>query len=112
VPDERNLISKGAYDWPAERYYSEKVSVENLDSLDDESTTYAAEPGTETSHAITVTEPDGRFPAFASCQGWLRYFLEVSITCYFLDGWTTNLAQPPSLQEKCARLIKYASYDS
>jgi len=87
-------------------------AVERLDSLDDDSTIYAAEPWTETSHAITVTEPDGRFPAAQATRAGLRYFLEVSIARDFLDGWTTNVAQAPSLQAKCARLIKYATNDA
>lgn len=87
-------------------------AVERLDSLDDDSTIYAAEPWTEASHAITVTEPDRRFPAAQLTRVGLRYFLEVSIARDFLDGWTTNVAQAPSLQEKCARLIKYATNDA
>jgi hypothetical protein len=87
-------------------------AVESLDSLDDENTIYAAEPWTETSHAITVAEPNGRFPAPQATNAGLRYFLEVSIARDFLDGWTMNVAQAPSLQEKCARLIKYATDDA
>jgi hypothetical protein len=87
-------------------------AVERLDSLDDDSTIYATEPWTETSHAITVTEPDGRFPSAQATRAGFRYFLEVSIPRDFLDGWTTNVAQAPSLREKCARLIKYAINDA
>jgi len=87
-------------------------AVQSLDLLDDESTIYAAEPWTETSQAITVTEPDGRFPAPEASNLGLRYFLEVSIARDLLAGWTTNLAQHPTLKERCARLIKYATTDA
>lgn len=84
-------------------------AVEGLDSLDDDSAIYAAEPWTETSHAITLSEKDERVRAQQAAKFGLRYFLEVSIAKEFLYGWATDIAQPPSLQEKCARLIKYAT---
>lgn len=87
-------------------------AVEGLDSLDDDSTIYAAEPWTGTSHAITLSEPNERVRAQQAAKLGLRYFLEVSIAREFLDGWATNFAQPPSPQEKCLRLIKYATNDA
>jgi hypothetical protein len=54
-------------------------AVEGLNSLDDDSTIYAAEPWTETSHAITLSEPDERVRAQQAAKFGLRYFLEVSI---------------------------------
>jgi hypothetical protein len=37
---------------------------------------------------------------------------EVFIALDFLDDWTASLEKPPTLQERCARLIHYAIYDA
>jgi hypothetical protein len=87
-------------------------AIRNLDALDDESTIYAAEPWAENSEAIVAREPEsGRLPPEAERLG-LKYFLEVFIARDFLEGWLSNLDARPTLQQKCARLIKYAATDA
>ena len=62
-------------------------AVRDLDSLDEGSTIYAAEPWAEGSQAIVASEPDaGGLPAEAQKLG-LKYFLEVFVAREFLEGW-------------------------
>jgi hypothetical protein len=42
----------------------------------------------------------------------MEYFLEVFIAREFLEDWRTNLEAEPTLEQKCARLIKYATDDA
>ncbi len=87
-------------------------AVRDLDTLDKESTLYAAKPWTENSLVIVALEPDsGGLPASAQELG-LMYFLEVFIACDLLEGWAANLREKPTLQMKCARLIQYAIADA
>jgi hypothetical protein len=87
-------------------------AIRDLESLDEESTIYAAEPWHEDSEAIVAREPDsGGLPAEAEKRG-LKYFLEVFIARDFAADWASALGAQPSLQQKCARLIKYASTDA
>jgi hypothetical protein len=86
--------------------------IRDLDSLDEGSTIYAAEPWAENSKAILGPEPEaGGLPTQAAKLG-LKYFLEVFIAQDLLEGWTANLDAEPTLQEKCARIIKYAITDA
>lgn len=86
--------------------------IENLGTLDEESTIYAGEPWTEISTVIVAQEPsDGGLPQDAEMLG-LKYFLEVSIARDFLEDWVSSLETEPSLSEKCARLIQYAIKDA
>ena len=87
-------------------------TIRRLDSLDEESTIYAAEPWTADSQAIIAPEPDtGGLPAKAKKLG-LAYFLEVFVARDFLEEWIGNLDAEPTLQEKCSRLIEYAKTDA
>jgi hypothetical protein len=87
-------------------------AIRNLDALDEESTIYASEPWTENSEAIVARESEsGGLPNDAEKLG-LKYFLEVFIARDFLEGWMSNLDAQPTLQQKCARLIKYAVTDA
>jgi hypothetical protein len=87
-------------------------SIRNLDSLDEESTIYAAEPWKADSRAIVAREADiGGLPAEAQKLG-LKYFLEIFVARDFLEGWVECLDAEPTLQEKCARLIQYATTDA
>jgi RHS repeat-associated protein len=87
-------------------------AIRSLDALDEESTMYAAEPWTENSEAIVAREPEsGGLPADAEKLG-PKYFLEVFIARDFLEGWMSNLDAQPTLQQKRARLIKYAITDA
>lgn len=86
--------------------------IRDLETLDEESTIYAAEPWTEDSEVIVSREPDsGGLPPEAERRG-LKYFLEVFIARDFAADWASHLGAQPSLQQKCARLIKYATTDS
>ena len=87
-------------------------AIENLGTLDEESTIYASEPWTAGSTTIVAPEPkDGGLPPDAAKLG-LKYFLEIFIARDFLDDWVANLDAEPTLQEKCARLIQYAIKDA
>ena len=87
-------------------------AIRDLDSLDGEATIYAAEPWAENSKVIVAAEPEaGGLPTEAAKLG-LKYFLEVFITRDFLEGWKTNLDTEPTIQEKCARIVKYAITDA
>ena len=86
--------------------------VGDLESLEEGATIYAAEPWRENSEATVAAEPEtGGLPTEAAELG-LKYFLEVFIARDFLAGWTANLDAEPTLQEKCARIIKYAITDA
>jgi len=86
--------------------------VQDLQTLDGESTIYAAAPWSENSTAIVAPEPQaGGLPLEAANLG-LRYFVEVFIARDFLEDWSKGLGKVPTLQEKCARLISYAINDA
>ena len=87
-------------------------AIRDLDSLDDGSTIYAAEPLSEDSLVIVASEPDsGGLPVDVQRLG-LKYFLEVFLAREFLEGWVANLKAGPTLQKKCRRLIQYAATDA
>jgi hypothetical protein len=87
-------------------------AIRDMSSLDEESTIYAAEPWTADSKTIVAPEPEaGGLPPEAQGFG-LKYFLEVFIAREFLEGWVSSLDTEPTLQEKVARLIKYAISDA
>jgi hypothetical protein len=87
-------------------------AIRDLDSLDEGSTIYAAEPWSADSQAVVAPEPDtGGLPAEARKPG-LKYFLEVFVARDFLEGWVGNLDAEPTTQEKVARLIQYAITDA
>lgn len=89
-----------------------REAVENLDSLDENSTIYAAKPWTLNSEAIVAPEPDtGGLPVEATQLG-LVYFLEVFIARDFVNDWIASLPQQPSLDETCIRVIHYATHDA
>lgn len=86
--------------------------IRNLESFDNEGIICARKPWAENSEAIVVVEPQARrLPAQAERLG-LDYFLDVFIVREFLEDWTANLDKEPTLQEKCARMIKYAITDA
>jgi hypothetical protein len=87
-------------------------AIRDLDSSDEGSTIYAAEPWSADSLAVVAPEPDtGGLPAEAQKPG-LKYFLEVFVARDFLEGWVGSLNAEPTTQEKVARLIKYAITDA
>lgn len=86
--------------------------MQKLETFDNESTIYAAKPWTENSKALALHEPEsGELPSEAKKLG-LNYFLEVSIARDFLEDWTVSLDTAPTSQEKCLRLIQYATNDT
>jgi len=86
--------------------------IRELESFDKEGIICATAPWTENSPAIVIVEPKARrLPAEAERLG-MKYFLEVLIARDLLEDWIANVASPPTLQEKCARLIKYAITDA
>ena len=86
--------------------------IESLDSLNENSTIYAANPWTESSEVMVAQEPEaGGVPGEAAQLG-LKYFLEVFIARDFVNDWIASLETPPSLDETCKRLIRYATHDA
>jgi hypothetical protein len=87
-------------------------AVQELDSLDQESTIYASQPWTADSKVMVAMEPQsGGIPKNVEELG-LEYFLEVFIAQEVLEGWIANLGRVPSTAEKTARLIQYATDDA
>ena len=86
--------------------------IQELNTLDQESTIYAAKPWAENSIAIVLPEPvDEDIPQKANELG-LKYFIEVFIAHEFLTDWEMKLDKKPNIHEKCARLIYYAINDA
>lgn len=86
--------------------------MQKLESFDNESIIYATKPWTEHSKALALHEPEsGELPPETQKLG-LEYFLEVSIARDFLEDWVVILDTTPTLQEKCLRLIQYATNDA
>ena len=86
--------------------------IQELEDFDNESTIYAANPWTENSKALVLSEPEsGELPPEAKKLD-LKYFLEISIARNFLEDWTANLNTQPTIQQKFARLLQYATQDT
>jgi len=85
--------------------------IQELETFDNESTIYASRPWTENSEALVLREPGEKIPLEGEKLG-LIYFLEVSIAQDFLEDWAASLDTPPMLQQKCKRLIQYATNDA
>lgn len=79
-------------------------------ALMEEGVICAAWPFTEKSEAIVVRMPESGRVAEIEKPGF-KYFLEVSIARGFIEGWLTDVMKEPTIQEKCARLIHYATFD-
>lgn len=89
-----------------------REAIASLSSLNDEDTIYANEPWTAESDVVVMREPDaGGVPPAAAEKG-MTYFIEIFIAREFLEGWQQNEKRPLSLEEQCARLIYYATYDA
>lgn len=86
--------------------------VQDLGSSDERSTIYAAEPWRNNSRVVVVPEPDSGGPPPKAQELGLKYFLEVFLARDFLEEWVANLGKEPTLHEKCARLIQYATTDA
>ena len=86
--------------------------IRDLQSFDKEGIICAAKPWTENTEAIVVVQPQARrLPDEAQRLG-MEYFMEVFIAREFLQDWAANLKTEPTIQEKCARIIKYAITDA
>jgi len=86
--------------------------IRDLEVFENEGIICATEPWTEDSKAIVVVENEARqLPAEAAKFG-MEYFVEVFVAREFLQDWRANLDRPPTLVEKCARLIQYAINDA
>ena len=81
----------------------------SFDTDDTESTIYASEPWTTDCQAIVA--PESEMPPDVLERLNMKYFLEVFIAREFLGDWANSLEKPPTSQQKCARLIRYATYD-
>jgi len=85
--------------------------IRNLDLFDEDDTIYAKRPWTENSLAIVEREPEEGEPEALKKYG-LSYFLEIFIAKEILEDWEKNVGHVPTLEEKCDRVIYYATYDA
>ena len=86
--------------------------IARLDSFDPAHTIYVRKPWMRGAFAAVASEPEtGGLLDEAMRQG-LDYFLGIDIALEFLEGWISNLQSPPSLEEKCDRIIQYAINDA
>lgn len=86
--------------------------IQELDTLDQESTIYAAKPWTESSIAMVFPEQEAGGVLQEADELGLKYFIEVFIAHEFLTDWEANLHKTPTISEKCERLIQYAINDA
>ena len=85
-------------------------AIRDLENSEAEATIYAAEPWSDESQAVIAFEPEeGGKPVEAE---HLTYFLEVFVARDFFEDWEPTLESSPTLQERCARLIEYATNDA
>lgn len=82
-----------------------------LDEHDEGWTIFAAEPWCEDSAAVVVFCPDGNVVQPVAAPK-LTYFLEVSVARELLEDHESSFDAPSTLQERCARLIQYATFDA
>lgn len=85
-------------------------AVQRLNSLDIDSTIYAAEPWTPNSEVVLLRETDAGGLTSQDLPEGITYFLEVFIAREVLEDWVPQ--NVPTLLDKCARLIQYATYDA
>lgn len=86
--------------------------IQELDTLDKDSTIYAAHPWEKNSIAMVLPESEaGGIPQEAAALG-LGYFIEVSVAQEFLTDWEANLDKTPTIHERCERIIQYATNDA
>ena len=86
--------------------------ITRIDSLDPDATLWTREPWTPSSETAVEVEPDeGGLPPSLAGTG-LVYFLEVDVALEVLEGFTDQLKREPTDDEKCARLIRYATDDA
>ena len=86
-------------------------AARDLFLLDEDGVICAAKPFTQLSQAIVVPVPISGKISEIEKQG-LKYFLEVSLAREFMEGWLANVSNNPTIQEQCARLIRYAEFDA
>jgi hypothetical protein len=87
-------------------------AVQNLDSLDSEGTIYAARPWAANSIAVVDSEPEGGGIRHDAKEKGLDYFLEVIIAREILEDLEAYLERAPTSEERCERIIQYATYDA
>ena len=85
--------------------------VRDLGSMDGESAIYTAEPWGQNSEAVVERQPETGLPPEAERLG-LKYFIEVFIARDFLEDWSATFDVKPTLEQRCARLIRYAATDA
>jgi len=87
-------------------------TIEKLSELNRNYTIYAAKPWTPQSAAVVAEEPPrGGVPPEAA-ERRLSYFLEILIARDFLDDWQAGSRKQFTAQERCQRLIDYATNDA
>lgn len=86
--------------------------VRDLNKFDQESTIYAMEPWTVDSKVMLIREDESETALRELKKQGFKYFLEVFLAHDFIEDWEIGLLKPPTLQEKCLRLIQYAVKDA
>ena len=85
--------------------------LRSINSLDERSTVYAAQPWTQDSAVLVDLEPEGGGLPISAHDRGMTYFLEVAVIREFLHGWEATLESVPILDEQCTRLIQFAVHD-
>jgi hypothetical protein len=86
--------------------------ISRIDELDEDDTIFLRPPWTEDSAAMVGFESDdGGLPVEVEEHG-LGYFVEVAIARDVLEDWEATCSTPPTVSERCARLIQYAVTDA
>lgn len=85
-------------------------AVQQIATLDGESTIYARLPWSSTSDAQLAVE--GSEEERKAKAAGLRYFIEVFIARDFLEDWRASEKKPPTDEQCCERLIEYATNDA
>ena len=86
--------------------------IRSLDSFASDGIICARRPWAENSEAIVVVDLEARHLPLEAEKLRMDYFLEVNIARDFLEDWGASLIPKPTLEERCARLIKYAFTDA
>jgi len=88
-----------------------REAIRDLASFDKEDAIFAVFPFTEESESYVLPEPESGLAKDIEKPGF-KYFMTVFVASDFLEDWAASLSVEPTLEEKCQRLIRYATTDA
>lgn len=86
--------------------------LSKLDTFDPNHTIYAIKPWSCSSIAIIINESPNDDLNKDTFESKFEYFLEIFIALEFLSDWSSLFKDEPCPQQKCKRLIDYATNDA